>query len=179
MWSGTLEIVGKAFPRRQADMADKAKLEDPKAIKEFVLSGKAFFTLVSKKTGARFTYRVAPPKDGVGIHFVNVLVGPDNWTNYKYFGHIRDGKFAVGKKSKIDASAPSVQAFAWFWKNLDTCLSQMDFWHEGKCGKCGKKLTVPASVSCGFGPECADAMGVPWKVETGQTELPGMSEACA
>jgi hypothetical protein len=31
----------------------------------------------------------------------------------------------------------------------------VEFWHEGKCCRCGRKLTVPASIASGIGPECA------------------------
>ena len=27
--------------------------------------------------------------------------------------------------------------------------------HEGRCGRCARRLTVPASVASGIGPECA------------------------
>ncbi|MGQ4872128.1 MAG: DUF6011 domain-containing protein, partial [Candidatus Thorarchaeota archaeon] len=25
-------------------------------------------------------------------------------------------------------------------------------WHEGKCGRCGRRLTVPESIESGYGP---------------------------
>ena len=30
-----------------------------------------------------------------------------------------------------------------------------DVHHEGKCGKCGRPLTVPESVKTGLGPICS------------------------
>ena len=30
----------------------------------------------------------------------------------------------------------------------------VEVWHEGCCGKCGKRLTVPSSIENGLGPEC-------------------------
>jgi hypothetical protein len=30
-----------------------------------------------------------------------------------------------------------------------------EVWHEGKCGKCGRALTVPSSILTGIGPECS------------------------
>jgi hypothetical protein len=32
--------------------------------------------------------------------------------------------------------------------------------HAGKCGRCGRKLTVPQSIETGIGPECASIMGL-------------------
>jgi hypothetical protein len=30
----------------------------------------------------------------------------------------------------------------------------LEFWHEGRCGRCGRRLTVPDSIASGYGPEC-------------------------
>jgi hypothetical protein len=29
-----------------------------------------------------------------------------------------------------------------------------EIWHEGRCGRCGRKLTVPDSIAIGIGPDC-------------------------
>jgi hypothetical protein len=44
-------------------------------------------------------------------------------------------------------------------------------WHEGRCGRCGRKLTVPESIESGFGPECASILGLDAST---QVPLPGM-----
>jgi len=113
-----------------------------------------------------FTYKVEASKDGK-IHFVSVLTGPDNWTNYKFFGLIINGnfKFARPEKTKIAPDAPSAKAFAWFWRHLNapaeqSKLSSVKISHEGKCCRCGRKLTVPESIESGIGPECAALMGL-------------------
>ena len=129
---------------------------------KFALAGKAVFTIVSKATGARFTYRVklAPPrycwKNKDPVHFVSVLTGADNMSSYTYLGTIRGSAFAHGKKSRIGEDAPSAKAFAWFWRHLMTgdALASLNVHHEGKCGRCGRALTVPSSIASGFGPEC-------------------------
>ena len=33
-------------------------------------------------------------------------------------------------------------------------ITKADGWHEGRCGRCGRKLTVPESIEAGYGPEC-------------------------
>lgn len=35
-------------------------------------------------------------------------------------------------------------------------LDRVEVWHEGSCGRCGRKLTVPSSIETGLGPECAE-----------------------
>lgn len=114
---------------------------------KFMLAGKATFTIVSKKTGVRFTYRIAKND----LWFVSVLTSPDTYT---YLGTIFDNQaYRHGKKSTIGPDAPSAKAFGWFWSDVET--SQVEFYHAGKCGRCGRELTVSESIESGLGPECA------------------------
>jgi hypothetical protein len=34
--------------------------------------------------------------------------------------------------------------------------------HNGHCARCGRMLTVPESLYTGFGPDCAQQIGVPY-----------------
>jgi len=131
------------------------KLSDPRAIERFVLGGNSRFTIRSLKSGVRFTYRVKVSDDGK-LWFVSLLTGPDNEANYSYIGTIRAGQFKHGVKSKIGIEAPSVVAFAFMWDvvQLRRHHSKVEFWHEGRCGRCSRPLTDPASIVEGFGPEC-------------------------
>lgn len=120
----------------------------------FMNAGKATFTLRSVTTGTRFTYKIRTKEN---IQFVSLLNGADNENSYVYIGYIRRGVyFHGGEKSRVTASAPSNLGFAWVWKHLarNVMPSTVEIWHEGRCGRCGRKLTVPESVSSGFGPEC-------------------------
>lgn len=136
----------------------KARLDGAEVTKRFLLAGDAHVTFVSQRTGTRFTYRVAAPKEGpgAGVRFVSVLAGPDAYT---FLGTIfRDnGRFAWSKKSPVGEGAPSVKAFAWCWRHLvaGDMPPELEIWHEGKCGKCGRRLTDPASISRGLGSTCA------------------------
>ena len=131
------------------------------AFKAFALAGNAVFTVVSKKTGARFTYRIRQGEGDKAPHFVSVLVGPDNTTSYKFFATIfgRDFKtMRMGARSKIGRDAPSVNALFWLFAHLDlhsAPFELVEIWHQGKCGKCRKPLTVPSSIESGLGPVCA------------------------
>jgi len=120
----------------------------PENRQRFILAGNATFTIVSKKTGIRFTYRVQSENS---IHFVEVLTGPGVYT---YLGTISKAThYRHGVKSPIDASATSAQAFNWYW--CHRCSPMIEFFHAGSCGRCGRKLTVPESIESGLGPECA------------------------
>jgi hypothetical protein len=142
------------------------RLTDPGAVLRFALAGNARLTLVSGKTGRRFTYRVRqfdPPDGRPTPHFVQVLTGADNDAAYSYLGAVFNRRdYRRTAKSKIAADAPSAKAWAWFWpRALAGALpTELEVWHEGRCGRCGRALTVPQSIETGFGPECASALGV-------------------
>jgi hypothetical protein len=141
-------------------MTTSAPIRDAAHALRFLLAGNAHATFVSQKTETRFTYRVvlADPRPGdtrAPPHFVSVLTGPDH---YEFLGTIFGSKiFSHGVKSRISQDAPSAQAFAWVWQRLtagrvpETC----DVYHEGRCGRCARRLTTLESIERGLGPECA------------------------
>jgi len=137
------------------------RLATPELATVFVFGGNATLTLRSTKTGARFTYRVRKSDDGK-VHFVSVLTGPENDTDFLYLGtFFQDRSYRHGRKSKVAENAPSAKAFSFFAGQLDRlCFHpSLEVWHEGRCCRCNRKLTVPESVERGIGPECATKMG--------------------
>lgn len=123
-------------------------------IQAFILGGKAVFTVANPETGNRYTYRVRASKDG-RVHFVSLLTGSDNESDYSYIGFIRDGAFFHGgAKSRAGRNAPGVVAFGWVWRKRAN-PAPAEVWHEGRCCRCGRKLTVPESIATGMGPECS------------------------
>ena len=143
----------------------RGRLNTPIDLFRFILAGNATLTLVSKKSGARFTYKFQRPDPEPGRRrpiFVKVLSGADNENNYAFVGTIWPDAAAWtykhSFKSRVTQSAPSVVAVQWMLKHLnvggDALLLQAEVWHEGRCGRCGRKLTVPSSIESGFGPEC-------------------------
>ena len=145
----------------------KGQLTNIEDIIRYSTAGNATITLKSQKTNTRFTYKIQKPKEiqqGSPIKFfVKLMNGPDNENSFQYLGCIyTNNAYRIGKKSKITAVAPSAVAFNWFWNHVvaqkrlppDT----IEIWHSGSCGRCGRTLTVPESVSSGFGPECIKHM---------------------
>jgi hypothetical protein len=129
----------------------------------FATAGSSIFTIVSKKTQARFTFRMDKSDDGK-IFFVKVLTGSDNTSDYTYLGTIKNAEkapFVHGRKSKITPDATSAKAFSWVWPHLlEGEMDEIEFWHEGRCGRCARLLTVPESIARGIGPDCAEKMGL-------------------
>jgi hypothetical protein len=139
---------------------------DPKALHEYALAGHATLTLTSEKTGAWYTYRVSQAKDRATGEpqprwFVALLTGPENTSDYSYMGMLDEAGFRLTKASKFAPDTKSVQAFAYAWKHVSAgqMPPQVAIRHEGRCGRCGRTLTVPESIDSGLGPECRSKMG--------------------
>ncbi len=52
--------------------------------------------------------------------------------------------------------------FAWTWARVHSqhpLPQNIEVWHEGSCCYCAKRLTVPASIELGMGPDCAEEHG--------------------
>jgi len=134
------------------------------AVREFLYAGNATFTLRSLKTGMRYTYKVRVKKEDLDTpdptYFVNLLRGTDNTKDFAYMGVLRNtGQFNITSASRMTRGAPAVKALLWFLDAMRgeraVLTGQLEVWHEGKCGRCGRLLTVPESVTRGIGPECA------------------------
>lgn len=130
---------------------EQHKLENPK---EFIFAGKAIFTIQNENTGNRFTYRVKQA-DNKPVWFVSLLNGSDNNSNYTYIGTVFNTDFRWTKKSNVTPDATSFKAFDWINRNAEKLPDFVKVHHEGQCGRCGRRLTVPESIKNGLGPECA------------------------
>lgn len=157
-------------------VAAPGNLRTAEAALAFITAGNAYFTIRSQKTGQRYTYRVSRAKPNAGYcqwckaepcrcvppYFVSLLSGPENTSDYTYLGMIRDRVFRLTRASKMNETSGPVRAFRWVYERLvrRELPPQTEIWHEGRCGRCGRMLTVPESVAAGIGPECAGKLGV-------------------
>jgi Family of unknown function (DUF6011) len=126
----------------------------------YATAGRATLTLTSEETGTRYTFRISAAKDCETRWFVSLLTGPDNTSDYSYLGMIDGTEFRTTKASKFAADSKPVRGFAFFWRHVAAQLfpPQMQIRHEGRCGRCGRVLTVPESIDSGLGPECRSKM---------------------
>jgi hypothetical protein len=144
----------------------EAHILTPESFNHFILAGKAIFTVRSEKTGTRFTFKVEKADKIFGskqYYFCSVLTGTDNESDYRFFGTISQNIynsqvfFTWSEKNKnIGINAPSVTAFSYIIKLFTEHKHNpnLHIFHEGRCGRCGRKLTVPESIENGIGPEC-------------------------
>ena len=118
----------------------------------FILGGKSFVTFLNTKTDNRFTFKIIKHKKD-DIFFVNVLTGPDI---YKFIGTVRNSVYKHSTKSSISLESQSVKVFNYVLNKLKShnLPDFIEIYHDGRCGKCGRQLTVPSSIETGFGPEC-------------------------
>lgn len=134
------------------------QLTSAEAVRTALFAGRATLTLVSKKTGARYTFRVSRP-DEKAPHFASLLTGPDNSSDFQYVGIATENNgVRLTAKSKLGADAAPVRALDWVLRQTagGNLPETVEVWHEGRCCRCGRKLTVPASIATGLGPECAE-----------------------
>jgi hypothetical protein len=145
-------------------METTAPLKTPEAIRTYIFAGCATFTVVSRRTGERKTFKLRAKEDARGTaYFASLLAGPDNTGDFQYLGFVyqnrRTGAWEV-KLNKRGWAREACTALAWVLVNLspgssgEKLVEQAEVWHTGRCGRCGRELTVPESVASGIGPVC-------------------------
>ena len=128
-------------------------------IRQYTLAGNSTITLQSGHTDRRYTYRITRCKTNENAYFVKLLRGPDNTNDYSYIGcYFTDTSYFYPCSTWRDKLRkhwpPSMRAIAYFFERLDNIPDNLFVWREDYCASCGRKLTTPESISCGYGPEC-------------------------
>lgn len=126
---------------------------------EFVLGGKAIFTIKNTCTGNRFTFKATQAKKIKTVYWISVLTMRENFADesYRFIGCFSVNRgFTYSDKSVISQSAMSVRAADYYFRKLlnRSLPSNIVTYHQGRCARCGRLLTVPESIESGFGPEC-------------------------
>lgn len=119
----------------------------------------------ARRNGTLLDFRPDMTGDQV-TYFVNLLRGPDNTADFAYMGVLRRDParfFWTAASGRVGRGAPAFKALMWMLdvmanKHPNVSGSSLEVWHEGRCGACGRKLTVPESIAAGLGPECAGRM---------------------
>jgi hypothetical protein len=136
---------------------------------DFILGGKAIFT-ISNPAGEHYTYKVnrkdpepGGPYGDKPTYFVKLLTGPDNGSDYTYLGILTDGGLVkLTRASRFTDDTKPVRVIRWAAGIVfsgRTLPPGYALQHDGRCGRCGRRLTVPESIDSGFGPECAGRIG--------------------
>jgi hypothetical protein len=167
----------------QNDLPLRGAITQPTLLLMHIMAGRSILTVRSRKTGEHYTFRFSRPavskeRDGQRARpvWVSLYGGPQggyldtdaerrNWT---FIGTIWPNhnpfSFSMSSKSKLAATDKAALTAAWMARRLpehaDLLMEQAEWWHEGICGRCGRRLTVPESIESGFGPECRAIVGV-------------------
>lgn len=138
---------------------------------DFVLAGNATFTVENPK-GEHYTYRVRAKEfsgnaventaEPATLFFASLLTGPDNESDYTYIGRVVPVPFnapvvKLTAKSRLTIESKPVAVLNWALQVLAGkrgLPAGYRIRHEGRCGRCGRTLTVPESLDHGIGPEC-------------------------
>ncbi len=129
------------------------KITNPTQALQFIKGGNATATFVGQAN--RYTYKIRKAEKG-DIYFVSLLIGANNESDYIFIGCLTDQRgFFQTAKSSHKGLAPAL-AFAWIYSHLlkGVIDARTEIWHEGRCCKCGRKLTTPESIERGMGAEC-------------------------
>ena len=114
----------------------------------------------TKGTGEHRTIRIhtqsKDAKFAPGQRVAQLLVGPDNESDYRAFGFVTiDGRICLFKKHREERFYQWMKAFM---ENPERFPS-VEFNFEGHCRRCGRLLSDPLSCEIGLGPTCRELEG--------------------
>jgi hypothetical protein len=143
-------------------ISDKVHEIDREAssVMRFLLAGNATITLQNRVSGDHRTFRIKRSEDGKKW-FVSFMSGNDNETGFSYMGllenRLGETRYRLTDKSRYRDDSTVQKTWQWFFAHITrgNIPANLAVFHAGRCCVCGRKLTVPASVASGIGPECA------------------------
>ena len=131
---------------------------------DFFKGGHAIFT-VSNPQGVRYTFKIKQGNFGKAVeadspYFASLLTGPDNNSSYTYMGMFNPNNYTcrLTRASKYTSDSLPWRVLNWVLRITFSGQNLPEGYglqHEGKCCRCGRKLTTPESIDRGIGPECA------------------------
>ena len=177
---GSIKDECKALFKKESTSAAKSCLEfrrivlgDYKRITldralRFILAGQAEFKIISGKTGKEFYYKVIKkeafttgnPNENKYIYWIN---GGENFDNMVYLGTIffnnvnKTFNFSRGINGRGNSNSKIVISIIYLLNKLyeGKYNTNIEVYHNGNCGKCGKQLTEVYSILTGLDSECS------------------------
>ena len=144
---------------------------------EFMLAGKAEFILHSTKTNEDFNFTLIRKEskmksnnnteDKEFIYFIYLKLAREKiYAGFLVFNEeAQEFRFIKGKAGKLEPSDRNIRSLLLVVNKLfqHLVVNNLDIFHVGNCGRCGKKLTTPESILTGLGPTCSKNLGIPRK----------------
>lgn len=159
-----------------SSVAETPTVRLPEISAKFVFAGRAIF-VTENAAGEHITYRVRGHESefplGSGImrksYFLNIKspggkrFADGSQSPWRYIGVIGlDGNVKLTNKSEYQPTSREVKVAAWSLRAIMDGKPLPEGYrirHSGKCGRCGRELTDPESMTRGIGPECWSLMG--------------------
>ncbi len=112
------------------------------------------FTVVFGDDQPHLTLKIYRPQAPGSPLIIGYLYGPCNESNYRWFGNIDGDLLNVWS---VDTDSRVVEGVRVLAGNPLKAMKAYGI-ASGRCGKCGRKLTVPESILSGIGPTCLGKM---------------------
>lgn len=151
---------------KKIEITDYRKITLDRAL-EFMLAGQAEFKIVSGKTGKEFYYRIIKKKANeyngeFSNKFIYWLYGGESFESIKYLGSIfydKDSdelKFSKGLAGSGYRNSKIVISILYLLNKVykGKFNTNIQIYHNNKCGKCGRQLTDVRSIITGLDINC-------------------------
>lgn len=122
-------------------------------IRDYLFGGKAEFTLEQEGT-IQVKYKLLS-NENRSCYFVYTECLASKEVKYQGYIVPRKGKFYRAKQISDDEyNSKAINALGWLIRNCDRLPNIVHVYHNGKCSRCGRKLTDAESLRTGLGPYC-------------------------
>ena len=155
-WISNLIALRKEISRKdaaagQALPADIVGAEVPQGL----------YTVVWPESGERITLRFKVPPHSQrwkGIQLVAFLSGPNNEFDYTRCANRTDTGYRLWSRYRADGKVANAIRALIGDETAQEAAGMVYALESGNCRRCGRTLTVPASIHRGLGPECASIL---------------------
>lgn len=120
------------------------------------------YTIVLNEAGDYRTIRISDVPESMGkpkgMQIAAYLSGPDNEASYMGFAFVTSGTYHPWKNWSTDLASMTFKALVVLLESNAETRAEYGYAYaveSGRCYRCNRKLTVPASISMGLGPDCA------------------------
>lgn len=123
------------------------------------------YTVVLNERGDYRTIKLESTSDQMGkpsgAQIAKYLSGADNESSYTGFAFVSGARVGIWAKFKADSTlAKALQILLSADPGARIDMGEAYAIESGNCWRCGRKLTVPASLKRGLGPICAEILGL-------------------
>lgn len=114
------------------------------------------YTVYDPSIEMHYTLRFKPDfRPGHTAQVVEYLHGPDNTTNFTGCAFLVDSTVVMWRKFTHSDLRRKIELAVSLLAGDPTVGQQAYALRSSRCARCNRKLTVPASLFAGLGPECA------------------------